>query len=193
MGKTIRNNAMQPAKTYVTVAEFDAFVELPENAEKLFEYIGGEIVEVPSNPYASKVSSLFIIEFGIYLRTNDIGHVTGEAGGYKVAGEKYAPDAAFISYTRQPQLAQEGYNPNAPDLAVEVDFPSSYESQRQLNLKIANYLAAGTLLWVVYPESKEVVVYAPGQPARILGINGILDGGAVLPGFKLAVKVIFPE
>src|SRR5262245_14237609 len=120
---------MWSAKTYVSIEEFDRFVELPENADKLFEYIGGEIVEVPSNPYAYKISSLFIIEFGIYLRTNEIGHVTGEAGGYMVAGEKYAPDAAFISYDRQPQLAQSGYNPNAPDLAVEVDFPSSYESQ----------------------------------------------------------------
>ena len=121
------------------------------------------------------------------------GHLTGEAGGYIVAGEKYAPDVAYISKERQPELAKEGYNPNAPDLAVEVDFPSSYTSQKMLNVKIANYLAAGTLLWVVYPETNEINVYMPGQPVKILGINDTLDGGNVLLGFTLAVKDVFAE
>jgi hypothetical protein len=46
---------------------------------------------------------------------------------------------------------------------------------------------------VVYPETREVEVHAPGQTARILGITDTLDGGDVLPGFTLAVKEIFPE
>jgi Uma2 family endonuclease len=41
-----------PEKTRVTIEEFDEYINLPENADKLFEYIGGEIVEVPSNTYA---------------------------------------------------------------------------------------------------------------------------------------------
>lgn len=44
-----------------------------------------------------------------------------------------------------------------------------------------------------YIGGKIVVVFAPGSPARTLGINDTLDGGAVLPGFTLAVKAIFPE
>ena len=37
----------------LTVKQFDEFAALPENDDKLFEFIGGEVVEVPSNPYAS--------------------------------------------------------------------------------------------------------------------------------------------
>ncbi|MBK8031699.1 MAG: hypothetical protein IPK17_19865 [Chloroflexi bacterium] len=37
----------------MTVEDFDQFVDLPENADKLFEFIGGEAVEVPSNAYSS--------------------------------------------------------------------------------------------------------------------------------------------
>jgi Uma2 family endonuclease len=48
------------------------------------------------------------------------------------------------------------------------------------------------LLWVVYPETKTVEIYAPGQPMRWVGVDGVLDGGDVLPGFKLAVAEIFP-
>jgi Uma2 family endonuclease len=177
----------------MTVEEFEDFVNLPENADKLFEFIGGEVVEVPSNPYASKISQLIAGELYVFLKGKDLGHLTGEAGGYMVSGERYAPDVAFISKAKQPELARQGYNPMPPDLAVEVDSPSTYESQQNLNIKVANYLAAGTVVWVFKPESKRVEVYTPGQPARVLGMDGILDGGEVLPGFTLAVKDIFSD
>lgn len=180
-------------RTFVTPEAFDRFVDLSENADKLFEYIAGEIVEVPSNPYASNISSRINRRTGNFVEDRDLGYVTGEAGGYVVAGEKYAPDVAFISKKRQRALAKVGYNPFAPELAVEVDFPSTYESARKLQIKIANYLAAGTLLWIVYPETKTVEIYAPGQAMRWVGIDDTLDGGDVLPGFKLAVRDIFPD
>ena len=175
-----------------TVLEFNQFVEREENADKLFELIGGEIVEVPSNPFASEIGYNIGFPIKLFLRENNIaGHVTGEAGGFVVAGERYAPDVAYISAKRQPELAPEGYNPNPPELAVEVDYPSTLASQRKLRTKIASYLAAGTLLWVIYPETKEVEVYAPGQSMHLFGIDDLLDGGDVLPGFKLPVKDIF--
>ena len=74
---------------------------------------------------------------------------------------------------------------------MEVDFHSTLASQRKLPAPIASYLAAGTLLWLVYPETHEVEVYAPGQPMRLFGINDVLDGGEVLPGFSLPVRAIF--
>jgi len=179
---------------HFTVEDFDQFVDLPENVDKLFEYIGGEIVEVPSNAFASEISSDVSFFIKLFVRQNKIaGHVTGEAGGYMVSGERYAPDVAFISAIKQPQLAKHGYNPAPPDLAVEVDFPSSDASRDKLRVKIVNYLAAGTMVWVVNVEAKAVEVYILGQPVKIVGIDGTLDGGDVLPGFTLAVKDIFPE
>jgi Uma2 family endonuclease len=179
-------------RAHVTPEEFERFVGLPENADRLFELIGGEIVEVPSNAYASEFGSTISFHLKLFLRDRGIkGHVTGEAGGYMVSGERYAPDVAYISALKQPQLAREGYNPNPPDLAVEVDFPSTYESQRNLRVKIVNYLAAGTVVWAVYPETKTVEVFVPGQPVKILDEEGTLDGGDVLPGFKLPVREIF--
>jgi Uma2 family endonuclease len=178
----------------IAVEEFDSFVERPENADKVFELVGGEIFEVPSNAYASKIASRIAGFIFMFMMQNNLAaHLTGEAGGYVVAGEKYAPDVAYISKERQPELSKEGYNPNAPDLAVEVDFPSTTQSQRKMRVKIGNYMAVGTLLWVVYPDVNEIEVYTPGQPVKIFGINDTLDGGNVLPGFKLAVKDVFTE
>lgn len=187
---------MVAAITKMTVAEFDHWVELPENYNKLFEYIGGEIVEVPSNAAASQISSLFNGYLFVYLLKNPIAHLTGEAGGYYVSGERYAPDVAILLKSRQPELDKRGYNRVAPDLVVEVDFPSTYESQEELRVKIANYLAAGTTVWLARPEApqnRRLEVYAPAQSVRLLGMADILDGGMILPDFTLPVKDVFPE
>jgi Uma2 family endonuclease len=134
----------------------------------------------------------FTDRYFVYLSNHDIGHLTGADGSYMVSGERYIPDVGFIAYARQPGLSTvEGYVPNAPDLAVEVLSPGN--TDEELAIKVANYLAAGTVVWMVKPVEKRVVVFAPGKPARTLGIDDTLDGGAVLPGFTLPVKAISPE
>jgi Uma2 family endonuclease len=180
---------MQPGT--MTAEDFDAFALLPENQDRILEFIAGEIYDVPSNAYVSSISARILILFGIYLLSNDIAHITGEAGGYMVNGERYAPDVAVLLKAKQPELAKDGYNPLPPDLAVEVDYPSSPASKRALRLKLGNYAAAGTLLWVVDPESKVVEVYPPGGKPKVFTLGQTLDGGDVLPGFTLKVDDIF--
>lgn len=173
-----------------TVEEFDKFVELPENAEKLFEFVGGEIFEVPSNPYVSKIAGLILTYLNMYLFQNDIGHVTGEQGGYMVAGERYAPDVAFISYEKQAELEKQGYNSNPPDLAVEVVSSKSKSEDEKLTIKLSNYLSVGTLVWIVRPEKKYVEVHQAGKPAKIITEKDILDGGDILPNLSIKVSDI---
>jgi Uma2 family endonuclease len=181
-------------KPQMSVTEFDEWAQRPENVERLYEYIGGEVVEVPSNPYVSKIAGRILTMIGVYLMTHDIGHVTGEAGGYMVSGERYAPDVAFISYARQPELAQSGYNPNPPELAVEVVSNSaSREEQQMLRRKITGYLGAAVVVWVVDPASRAVEVHRPGAAAQVLDENATLDRENILPGFELPVKDIFPQ
>ncbi|HLV34146.1 MAG TPA: Uma2 family endonuclease [Spirillospora sp.] len=176
-----------------TAEAFDQFIQQFHTGDEIYEFIGGEMVEVPSNPYASEIGGTIFFFFKLFVRENNIaGHVTPADGSYWVSGERYAPDVAYISQERQPEPVYKGYNPNPPDLAVEVisDETSSEELNR-LRWKITNYLAAGTVAWAVFPVSKRVEVYVPGQPVQILGIGDTLDGGTVLPGFKLPVREIF--
>jgi Uma2 family endonuclease len=176
----------------MTVEEFDRFVELPDNADRLFEYIGGEIVEVVSNQRSSAVTSDIAFFIKLYLREKAVaGFVTGADGGYVIAGERYIPDVAFVSEKRQPEPSDRAYGQVPPDLAVEVLSPSN--DPGKMRLKVVNYLAVGTTVWVVDPDRKLVEVYAPGQPAQTVRLDGALDGGDVLPGFTLAVKDIFPD
>ena len=89
-------------ETRVTVEEFEAIAELPENQDKRLEFIGGEIVEVVSNSYASEVGATILSEIKVYTRANNLGRVTGADGGFHVSGERYMPDVGFISIARQP-------------------------------------------------------------------------------------------
>lgn len=174
----------------MSVEAFDNFAELPENSDRLFEYIGGEVVEVPSNIESSGYGSLISMYLNQFVVPNRLGLVTGEQGGFRVSGERYAPDVGFISNARRIRESK-GYHPNAPDLAVEVEYPSTTKTQNEMIIKVANYLAAGTTVWRVLPEDRTVQVYAPGQPVRVLRDGDMLDGGTALPGFTLEVSAIF--
>jgi Uma2 family endonuclease len=174
-----------------TAEEFEQFINLPENQERWFELIDGEIVEVPSNALSSKIAIIIAAALLMFVRPRKLGHVTGEQGGYVVGGERYAPDVAYISKERQPDLADDTYNPNAPDLAVEVISSNRSSELASLRVKISNYLAAGTVVWVVNPKTKRVEVHIHGRTVKTFREQDILDGGDVLPGFTLPVKDIF--
>ena len=173
----------------MSVEAFDRVAALPENAERRLEYVGGMVVEVVSNNYASAVASRISGFLFVYLLDNPIGYLTGADGGYRVSGERYIPDVAFISRVRQPEPSHETYNPLPPDLAVEVMSPS--DDLNAMRVKVANYVAAGTLVWLVRPEIQVVEVYTPGRPVQRLGSDAMLSGGAVLPEFELPVHDVF--
>jgi Uma2 family endonuclease len=184
-------NFMALTHTRISAEDFERFIYLPENTERAFELIGGEISEVVSNNYSSETAGIIYYFVMQHLRDSGIGgHLTTADGGYWVSGDRYMPDVGYISKARQPKPCHEAYNPLAPDLAVEVLSPT--DSQKKLMDKVINYLAAGTIVLVVYPDDKEAAVYAPGKPVKKLSIDDVFDGGEILPGFKLAVHDMFP-
>lgn len=174
----------------MTVADFDTWVTQTGNTDQNYEYIAGEAVAVVSNNYCSQVAMLIGAFITVHVRANGLGHVTGADGGYAVNGERYIPDVGFIRKSRQPEPSREAYNPNTPDLAVEVVSPT--DAEKQLTVKLSNYLAAGTTVWIVYPDEREVHVHT-GQGAQVINETGILDGGSLLTGLTLPVNQIFPE
>ncbi|MEL6404866.1 MAG: Uma2 family endonuclease [Chloroflexota bacterium] len=184
---------IQDMPQVMTTEDFEQFVNLPENAEKHFEFVAGEIVEVPSNPFVSKIASMISGFIFMYLLKNDIGHVTGEAGGYMVGTERYAPDVAFISYDKQPELAKSGYNPNPPDLAIEVVSADSKSEQERLTIKLSHYLAVGTEVWIVRPESQWIEIHRSNLAPQQFSRTDTLTMDRILPGFTLELSAIFKQ
>ena len=180
-------------KPRMTVAEFDQFME-SDHGDTIYEYINGEIVDVPSNPYVSAIAGWILTYLNLYLMKNPIGYVSGADGGYIIGDDRFAPDVAYISKARQPRLARKGYNINPPELVVEViSDESSRTEQSQLDTKISKYLAVGILVWAVYPESKVIKIYAPASDRQSPDIYSTDDTITtdLLPGFALNVQDVF--
>ncbi len=102
-----------------------------------------------------------------------------------------APDVAVVSTARIAGHEQViGYLPFAPDLAVEVVSPS--DSFADVETKARMWLTHGTrIVWVVEPDSRRVLIYELDRDRRELVESGDLDGGDVLPGFKVSVAKLF--
>ncbi|MCL4250168.1 MAG: Uma2 family endonuclease [Anaerolineae bacterium] len=172
-----------------TLEEYRAFCDAPENATRLFELIDGEMVEKKGSFKPSAIASEFNFQIKDYLRQNPIGYVTGEAGGYMLApGYVVMPDVGYIAKARLPEVP-EREAPLAPDLAVEIKSPT--DSKRELRKKAELYLTHGTkLVWLVFPDEEQIEIYTPDQDVIEIGIDGVLDGSDVLPGFTLAVRSV---
>ena len=173
----------------LTVEEFDRLAGLPENADRQLEYVGGRVIEVVSNNLSSEIAAFILIEIGMYVKSRDLGWISGADGGYVIAGERYIPDVAFMSKARQAKPSREAYNRTPPDLAVEVLSPANDSSE--MRIKVVNYLRAGATVWVADPDKKRVEIFSPNKQPKTVGVKDVLDGGDVLPEFSLKVADIF--
>jgi Uma2 family endonuclease len=175
-----------------TVDEYDEIISRPENADRLFELINGEIVEkVPTQLHGFIVTNLAGF-FWTYSREKGMGFAVVEVR-HRVPGDKHndrIPDVSFYLDASQP-LVERGPVPRLPDIAVEVKSPD--DTYTQLQEKADYYLNNGTkLVLLAYTEKRLLVVRTPDHE-DILTEDETFDGGDLLPGFKLPVKEIFPK
>jgi Uma2 family endonuclease len=123
-----------------------------------------------------------------------LGTVLSANAGFVIFPDRetvLAPDAAFVRAGREPQGEAEWHFARiAPDLVVEVLSPSDRTADMQA--KVAMYQEAGVpLIWVVDPRAETVTVLVLGQEPLILKATDTLDGGEVLPDFRIAIAEIF--
>ena len=72
------------------------------------------------------------------------------------------------------------------DLVVEIRSPG--DSLPRLFRKIDDYIANGTrIAWLILPEDQCVFVLARNAPMRTALLGETLDGGEILPEFKIPV------
>lgn len=180
--------AVQPK---YTMEDLEAFSALPENRDRIFELINGEIVELSPTQRHGFVTGILMGLLYIYLTENPIGWGFVEAR-YQLPGDKhnaYIPDLSFVREIEGREIVENGPAPYMPDFAVEVKSPDDNEDE--MRRKAAYYLKHGTkIVWLIFPDKKQVEVHTD-KGVQTFGIDDTLDGGDVLPGFKVAVKQIF--
>lgn len=131
---------------------------------------------------------------GNFVEQGALGETVAAETGFLIARDPdtiHAPDVAFISKDHLPhrELAQ-GFVDVIPDLVVEV--MSLSDTAPQVQAKVEDWLSAGIrLVWVVYPNTRSVVVYNAHREARVLAANETLTGEPVLPGFTCNISELF--
>jgi Uma2 family endonuclease len=129
-----------------------------------------------------------------YVEAHKLGVVLAAETGFVLTRDPdtvLAPDVAFVRNERvPPEEAQDRFARLAPDLAVEIVSPS--DRGPDVHEKVMEYLEAGVrLVWIVHPRPHTVTLYTPDRTGRILTESEALDGGEVLPGFRLALTSLF--
>ena len=76
---------------------------------------------------------------------------------------------------------------------VEIASPSQF--QPEMGEKAMPWLDRGVhLVWVVWPERHAIDIWMAGDAIpRTLGDTDFLDGGEVVPGFRLALTDLWAE
>jgi Uma2 family endonuclease len=173
----------------ITLAEF---ARMPDDGA-LHEIDAGELL-IMTRPNARHGSlqvrmSRLIDEF---VQRGKLGRVFSESGFILGRHPEIlrGPDIAYVRMERLKDVPDDGWPEMGPDLVVEIVSPS--DTARQIDRKVHQYLAAGTLaVWLVYPDTQSVHVFEPRGVARIVEIDDLLSSPVALPGFEIRVREIF--
>jgi Uma2 family endonuclease len=175
-----------------TATELDVLAR-PDGEKRLCELVDGVLVEKPVGYYESLLAVLLIVYLHRHVDAHDLGIVLGADAPLRLApGQVRLPDVSFVSWDRFPgrRLPRQPIPDLAPDLAVEVLSPGNTEAE--MARKLRDYFAAGCrLVWYVYPDDRTVRVHTDPGTVRTLRGDDVLDGGDVLPGFRLSLREWF--
>lgn len=178
-------------QTKISMNEFLAMVYAPENTNRRLELINGEIAEKVTKKRHGRVSGKLIGALDRYFEANPIGYVENEV----LYRDPQDPENAFkpdISVCGNDYSGGNDDEYAFPFPWIAVEIKSESNTYVELRNKAAYYLAHGVkLVWLLYPLKRLMEVYTPTS-IEFLMENEMLTGGDVLPGFNVAVKMLFP-
>lgn len=167
---------------------------VPEDLLELngnFEFVNGAVeqrnVSVESSRVALRIGRTLLN----FAEERGLGEVYGSdllVRAFADRTEVRRPDVAFISADRVPREA--GFCLLAPDLVVEVVSPN--DSAYSVRAKVDTWLDSGVrMVWIAWPEQREVQVYRQGARPETLADEDSLSGYDVIPGFDAPVASLF--
>jgi Uma2 family endonuclease len=176
---------------WVTLEEF---LRLPEIDEHPYlEYIDGRIeAKVSPRRKHSSIETKLSAHLDAYSERRGLGGAFVELR-CTIAGRSMIPDIVFLSEEHietdeSGEVLEETLRP--PDIHVEIVSPD--QSIRKCREKLEFSMANGCPLgWLIDPARKTVDVYRPGRRVERLPEDGVVDGGTVMPGYRLPLSKVF--
>jgi len=162
---------------------------MPDDGNR-HELVNGELLTMtPSFALHGMIAGLIASSLGHHVSTNRLGHVLVADAGYLLQRGPDTVRAPDVSFVRKGRAIEDAFLSGAPDLAVEV--LSSGDRAKQVEAKIGEYLRAGAqMVIVIDPRNETASVHTAGSITR-LSIDDALDGGDVVPGWRLPLRDLF--
>jgi Uma2 family endonuclease len=166
-------------------------------AEKRYEIIDGVLAEVEGvGGRHGGINTEIVYALHSFTRPRKLGRVFSADTRFILRRNPdlvQMPDVSFIRAERiPPEGLWERTVPIPPDFATEIASPN--DTAAEVRRKAQRLLDAGVrLVWIVWPRRREVSVLRSDQPEVVLREGDELDGGDVIPGFRLPVASIFAD
>ena len=181
-------------KTMITCEEFEKLA-LTGKLSPWCELIDGEIVEMAPPECLHSVASSQV--HGIlrdFVRPKKLGYVLCGETGLHIRSDLprcRGADVLFISYKRLPKgNIPQGFLRVPPELIVDI----LSDTWSVMDEKVDDYHRTGVdMVWVVDPKTRTVKKFPRGGKPAVIHDGGEIDGGKILPGFKVPVSRIFDE
>jgi len=167
----------------------EEFLAQPETTPPR-EYVAGQVVERPALAERERWlrADLATLLYG-WARTTGRGAVATEVR-CTFGGGSYVPDVVYFAERPAEGAGSAAGLVATPDFVAEI-CPAAVDPA-WFAARMAEYVAhAVRLAWLIDPAEQVVTVYAPGEGPQRVTAGGMLDGGAVLPGFFLYVDDLF--
>jgi Uma2 family endonuclease len=170
--------ATAPTKL-MTVNEFWDFVHRPENRDRRFDVVRGEIVEMSRPGRLHGVVCCAVAAFlFLFARQRKKGYVCRNDTGLVVEHDPdtvRGPDLMFFEDAETIEQVDLEWGTTPPLLTVEVLSPN--DTLSEVNERIAQQFAAGVkMVWLVGPTARKVTFYRPNKPLVVLGENDEITG-----------------
>jgi Uma2 family endonuclease len=185
-----------PSSRAMTAEELLA---LPEDGVDR-ELIRGELRERPMtrrNPDHSEIEATvahFLIRW-LDVQPSPRGKVHSGEAAFRLRRNPDTLVGIDVAYASAELVAQRekrsSFYEGPPVLAVEILSPS--DKHEDIVAKVSEYLAVGTVVWVVDPEFRTISVHRPGNLPETPSAAQDLCGEPELPGFRVPVAKIFGE
>ncbi len=172
----------------------DELMDLPDDGFR-YELVRGELIR----KMATGVEQALIVDncywsLSGYARRHNLGRALPSDLGYRLEN---APDVVRIpdlAFVRRERIDAVGvireYFPGAPDMAIEVISPN--DRYAEVESKLQDYFRAGTLMVILLESrTRTAKVYRSLTDVTVLTEADTLDGGDVVPGWRMPIADIF--
>lgn len=184
-------NTNMPATALLTSEQYLSLPEeFDQNGNRIKdELIGGEVVKMPpASNLHDRIKNRIKFLIDRYIDQNSLSTLESlvEMGTVVSKYDTFVPDVSVVRCERFSGVDR--VFRGAPDLAIEVVSPS--DTVTRLKAKVDAYVEGGSnTVWVVFPESRSVMVYSDDSVRELKGDQMIHD--PLLPGFYTPVSAFF--